>query len=136
MSTPSTSTTERCSRLQPLRSSYDVILRGVMAAVLVAASWGSGSIIPARMILAIPNAGPAVPIAPSEEHENHSSTPLVVDSSGSAKCRARASDSTNHRRVKALTRQCLVLPPGFELPLCSHSDGHRLANGLMAPMTV
>jgi hypothetical protein len=108
----------------------------VMAAVLLAASWGSGSIVPARMVLAVPNAAPAVPIAPSEEHENHSSTPLVTVTSASTRRCERTADSTHHRQVKILTRQCVVLPPRFELPLCSRSDGHRLTNGLMAPMTV
>ena len=136
MSTTSTSTTERSSGLQPLRPSHEGIARWVMSAVLLAASWGSGSIIPSRMLLAVPNAGPAVPIAPSEEHENHSSTPLVMESSGSARRCERSADSTNRRQAKILARQSGVLPPQFVLPLCSHSDGHRLANGLMAPMTV
>jgi hypothetical protein len=107
-----------------------------MAVVVVLASWGSGSIIPARMAVAIPSAVPAVPIAPAEEHESHSSTSVVTLTSGSVKYRGRLADSTNHRRVKALTRQSVVLPRRFELSLCSHSDGHRLANDLMAPMTV
>lgn len=135
MSTSSTSPSERSSGLQPLRSSQEAIVRWAMSAVLVAASWGSGSIVPSRMLLAVPNAGPAVPIAPSEEHENHSSTPLVMESSGSARRCVRAADTTSRRQAKILTRQSGVLPQTV-LPLCSHSDGHRLANGLMAPMTV
>jgi hypothetical protein len=136
MPASSTSTTERSSHLQPLRASHEAVARWAMALVLMGASWGSGSVVPVRMMLAAPNAGPAVPITPSEEHENHSSTPQVTLASASTRSRERTVESTCRRQLRAVRRQCLLEASRFLLPVCSHTDGHRLANGLMAPLRV
>ena len=87
---------------------------------------------PARLMVG--GTGTSGPITPTEEHESHSSTPLLIDARGGEKRRDRAADSRDRRTPSLLKGASLAVPQQYAMPLRSSCDGHRLANGLMAPM--
>lgn len=88
----------------------------------------------ARIVVGIPWTGSTGPISPTEENENHSSTSLVGETRGNTRRRDDGASSASHRQAASLHRQTSVLPVSFVAPPRGSFDGHRLANGLMAPM--
>ena len=128
---PSASTSAPRRGLRPLRCSHTG-LRWLMAAMLLASSWAAGSLMPVRAIL---GAGTSGPITPSEENESHSSTTLVMEAGGGMRRRVSAADSPNRRAPDPRWELAATAPRDASI-LRNCSEGHRLANGLMAPMLI
>lgn len=120
-----------CRASRPRYGAQHRAARWLMAAMLVVTSWGSGSVIPVRLVVG--GAGTSGPVVPTEEHESHSSTPLVVDARGGDK-RTRTVQTRDRRTSSLLKGASSAVPQQYAMPLRGSCDGHRLANGLMAPM--
>ena len=104
-----------------------------MAFVLVVASWSVGSVPSARNVRGFPTSGSSGPLAPQEENETESANHLAVESSLRSRRRHEAvghapPSLTEPIRPQTADRTC----PRLLVSCCS--DGHRLANGLLAPL--
>ena len=132
MSPPLTSTQARRRGRRPLRWSH-AGLRWVMAGVLVASSWGAGSVMPVRAMTGIFGFGTSGPVTPTEENESHSSTPRVMEAGGGMRRRVCAAETPSRRAPHRQWESAATAPRYASIPR-NCSEGHRLANGLMAPM--
>jgi len=104
-----------------------------MAVVLVGSSWGAGSVLPVRAMTGILGFGTSGPVTPTEENESHSSTPLVMEAGGGMRRRVCAAETPNRRAPHRQEESAAAAPRYASIPR-NCSEGHRLANGLMAPM--
>jgi hypothetical protein len=124
----STSILERRSRR------WQSAARCVMSVVLVAACWSSGSLRPVRAVLPLGFMGSG-PSLPTEEHENHSGSPVEMELQGGARSRVKVRQP-EWRLARAVPRAQGVRAPLSTLPAGALSDGHRLSNRLMAPILI
>lgn len=109
-----------------------VATRWLLALALVASSWASGSVTAMRVCVGRTIGGSGGPVMPTEEQESESTTTGVAEAGGGLR-RVKA-DHTPGARLRQASRRPLALHHRFQVMPGFRASGHRLSNGLLAPL--